>query len=810
MKINENIIWTDVTNLMNVDFLTGIQRVVREIVIRMLRMESIDLKLLCYDEAENCYRLLDNDIFYEYFAGKNGDKKEIMTKTAVQFTDIPSGSVFFDIDSVWNSRLKRSWLFPLLKQKGVKIVTQVYDIIPITHPQFAHENTCMNFMVYIGANIEYADLLIVSAQATVDALDKLCDDLGRPRKKCIVVPLGADFSVKAGEGEISDEVRDAALGKYILMVGTIEPRKNHSLVIDALENGLDEMGIRVIFAGRYGWNVDALRKRIETHPMLGKSLFFLERPDDAAIDYLYKNALAVAFPTFNEGFGLPMIEAFSRNTPVLASDIGVLREVGGSYADYFDPTDSGSFIEAVKKLASDEKMYAAKKERLKEYVPLTWDKCACLFADAVLSVCQNRDMVPDDTKVKQMVCLTARNDDILATLPFLEKYMPFITEMVICCPDKNVEELREKYKGRFALKFLTDSQVLNGAELPADHQTRNFFLRCLIMKNPVIDDVFIMTDDDYRPLREVDIPDFISSGRYKAYYCYDLNEWGGTYGAPTSFDLGMKHSREFLSANGYPTMMYSSHQPQIIDKRIFNEMTEKYPEITTKGVCEWCSYFNYGVGTYPDKFDAVPYISMCWPGACTDWKLYTLPDEYVFENHYSSLYEKGHIFYGLSDRAEDDCGGLIEEKKKRYAAELGRQMEARRVYEQFVRQYRASRGEMPSFTIAASPDRTGIVINSPDLLRLKSPEITRLQVTVDKNIIDEMNVSQMSVSYWYTSVKNEQLTGVFRTAIDNSDLNFLLPMRTPSKKCGAAYLHFVVTLEDRQIQQSVTIRTELV
>ena len=173
MKINENIIWTDVTNLMNVDFLTGIQRVVREIVIRMLRMESIDLKLLCYDETENCYRLLDNDIFYGYFAGKNGDKKEIMTKTAVQFTDIPSGSVFFDIDSVWNSRLKRSWLFPLLKQKGVKIVTQVYDIIPITHPQFAHENTCMNFMVYIGANIEYADLLIVSAQATVDALDKM-------------------------------------------------------------------------------------------------------------------------------------------------------------------------------------------------------------------------------------------------------------------------------------------------------------------------------------------------------------------------------------------------------------------------------------------------------------------------------------------------------------------------------------------------------------------------------------------------------------------------------------------------------------
>ncbi|MBP0963769.1 MAG: glycosyltransferase family 4 protein [Oscillospiraceae bacterium] len=799
-------IYSDITNLMKVDFLTGIQRVVREIVIRLIKYDSLKLNLLMYDEAENAYYLLDNNKFLTYFFNHKGEKKDVITDKVINFTDISSGAVFFDIDSVWNSRLKRSWLFPLLKQKGVKIVTQLYDLIPITHPQFAHENTCMNFMIYVGANIEYADLIIVSAKATADALDELCDKLGKERKKCVVVPLGADFSAKNSDEEVPEDIIKIASGRYILMVGTIEPRKNHSLVIDALDSGLAELGINVVFAGRIGWNVEELEKRIREHPLLGKNLFFLEKPNDAVVDLLYKNALAVAFPTFNEGFGLPMIEAFCRRTPVIASDIGVLREVGGEFADYFDPYDKESFIRAVKVLADDENTYLQKKALLEKFVPFTWDDSAKMFLSAVCSVNENLVQVPEDTRVKQMVVLTARNDDILATLPYLEKYMPFITEMVICCPDRNVDELKAAYKGRFELKFLTDSEVLDGAELPEDHQTRNFFLRCLILRKEIIDDVFIMTDDDYRPLREIQIKDFIDSNRYKAYYCYDLKKWDGTYGNPTSFDIGMSKTCQFLSEHGYPTMMYASHQPQIIDKKIFNEMTEKYPHVITSGTDEWSTYFNYGVGTYPDKFDVVPYISMCWPGAKTDWDLYVVPSEFVFENHYSVLYENGQVFEGLSDRFEDISEELISEKIKRYRSELEIQFDVRRVYDDYCSEYLASKNEMPSFTIVCTHDENQFLISTPEYIKLRAGSFTRVHITFDKDIKDWIGSECVKLNYWFTTNQNEILIPLHILNIDMEEPEFMLPMRAPNDCFESCQFHFRVILEDKNFERTIHMK----
>lgn len=915
-----NVVWIDVTNLMHVDFLTGIQRVVREVVIRILHMKNLKLNLVSYEEKRNAYVVLDNIKFYDYFKNHLGQRDNIYSRDLVQLTDFPSGSIFFDIDSVWNNRLKRSSFFPQLKQKGVKIVTMLHDLIPITHPQFCNENTCMNFMIYVGANIEYADLIIVSTQATADVLEQLCDKLEQPHKKYAVVPLGSDFyssdTSKSGQRlvisgsvsssnnrnelfraidlgldklsdnncsntnfmvyvnantsevnyimasdkyiitsdqdtskkicealssldisdkkcivtssmrgtmaniddsgslddenqDVSEEIKDIASGKYILMVGTIEPRKNHSLVIDALENGLADIDVKVIFAGRFGWNVADLEKRIKFHPLYNKKLFFIERPDDNTVDYLYKNATFVAFPTFNEGFGLPLVEAICHGTPVIASDIAVLREIGGDYVDYFDPESCESFVKTAKRLLCDERYYIEKKSKLTNYVPFTWDQSADLFAKAIMSVNENMMQVSNDIVVKQLVVLTARNDDILSTLPYLEKYMPFVTEIVICCPDNNVDELREKYSGRFTLKFLTDCEIIDGKALPEDHATRNYFLRCLMMKKAVIDDVFIMTDDDYRPLRQISVSDFVRDGRYVAYYCHDLNEWGGTYANPTSFDVGMKKSRKFLSEHGYPTMMYSSHQPQIIDKRIFNEMTEKYPNVIDSGLCEWCTYFNYGVGTYPDMFEVVPYISMSWPGANTDWKLYTVPKEFAFENHYSELYSPNRIFHDIPDGIENDSFEVIGQKIYRYMNDIEMQMSARKVYDDYCRSYRDKFKEMPSFTVVLSIDGSKVLISAPEFIKLKAGCVTRIEVTIDERIVEKAKGADMSLDYWFTDSNGKFLFDVRKQSIDKNELRFLLPVRTPNQKAQCQF-NMVYCINGTNLSGMIKIKSEIV
>lgn len=801
-------VYIDLSNLMKVNFITGIQRVVREIVIRMLKSNKFDLVLMIYVPEKRVFICLDNQQFYECFALGTASKSSVATDKTIAAENMQSGAVFFDIDSVWNSRLRRSWLFPILKSRGVKIVTQLYDLIPIQHPQYCHENTVLNFLVYIGANINYADLIITSAQATVKQLDILTDKLDTEHKKSVVVPLGCDFNADNNHNsKASNEVTEAVnAGKYILMVGTIEPRKNHKIVLDALDKGMGGTDMNVIFAGRIGWNVAELEKRIRNHHLNGKKLFYFDNASDDDIDALYKNAFAVAFPTYNEGFGLPIIEAFQRHTPVFASDIEVLHEVAGDFADYFDNTDCSSFINIVKKYADNPDEYNRLKAKLAEFVPYTWDKSA----DDMMKQLETM-FIPSDIKVpetvKQMAVLTARNDDILATLPYIDKFMPFITEIVLCCPEKNVDELKKSYKGRLQLKFLTDDELLAGNPLPDDHTKRNFFLRCLMMNNDIFDDVFIMTDDDYRPLCEINSDVFIKNGRYQTYHCYDLAKWQGTYGNYTSFDTSMFRTLEFLNKNNYPSYQYSSHQPQIIDRRIYKKMLAEHDGIQLQGLDEWSSYFNYSAYHYADIFEPQTYVSMCWPGARSDWDIFEQPEKFLFENHYSVLYQKGNIFEGFSETLNSDTIAENMEKTVIYTRELQKQKEGNTAYEAFCRNYELIHNEIPSYTIHISENQ--LAFHAPVNIQFKNDTWNRLPIYISDEVYKDFCAEKTVFSYFFSDFQGRPLSDMIDIRIKKNDKKVLVPIRVnqTARKC---VLNLKFTVENKNMQASAIIPTVII
>lgn len=805
-------IYIELTNLMNANFLTGIQRVVKENAIRMLEERMDDVVLMTYSGEKGSFVLLNKDFFIEYFKYNRCEKKKVTTNRTLDYTKIPAGSVFFDMDSVWHNRLKRSFLYPALKQRGVKIVTLLHDLIPITHPQFCHKNTTMNFMTYAGAVLLHTDLVIATTEATRKVLDKLTDTLGIERKKSVVIPLGSDFSKHIDDDGIAEEpdpeIVELATGKYILMVGTVEPRKNHKLLVDALDAGLaDETDVNIIFAGKIGWNIEEFIERMRNHPLFGKRLFFFEQPNDASIEYLYKNAFAVAFPTFMEGFGLPVIEAFQHNTPVIASNIEVLREIARGFANYFDNSSPEDFIKCVKKLIDNPEEYKKKKDNLKNYVPVTWDSVTAAVLEAIDTLNPAAKVDVTEETLKQMVVLTARNDDLLATLPFIEEFMPFIKEMVICCPDKNVDEIMSVYKGRLTLKFLTDSDVLTGMDLPEDHSTRNFFLRCLILKKDILDDVFIMTDDDYRPLREIKFEDFVKDGKYLSYYCYDLNEWQGRYRDYTSFDYCMQRSRDFLAANNYPTMMYSSHQPQIIDKRIFNDMIRRYPYIITTGVCEWCTYFNYGLHHYPDLFNPVPYTAMCWPGGRDNWDVYVQPKEFVYENHYATLYDENRFFSGFRKDFHEDIRTDNLKKTAMFFESLHKQTEWQAVYNSYCETLRFQNKDVPSITVVTGLDGN-TMINVPSFIQFKSDAFPKLPISVDKAVMEKYKNEDVILHYWFSNGRGGNLSGVHKVRIRPEAPKFKLNVPTPAfNQRGVFQLKIVVNDE---VIARASIKTNLI
>ncbi len=402
------------------------------------------------------------------------------------------------------------------------------------------------------------------------------------------------------------------------------------------------------------------------------------------------------------------------------------------------------------------------------------------------------------THLRQMVVLTARNEDIMASLPFIERYMGFIEELVVCCPERNITPFRENYKGRLSLRFISDDELLKGRPLPKDHQTRNFFLRCCLMEREELDDAFIMTDDDYRPMKPLTEEVFVSDGQYQGYYFYDTREWQGTYNDYTSFDTGVFATREFLSQIGYPRLQYSSHQPQVIDKRIFREMLRTHPGIELQPYCEWTTYFNFLHHHHPELLSPRPYVAMCWPGDLASWDLYIEPGEFLFENYYEEQYAQGGIFEGMSKVLCAHTEAENREKAKIYRSLVKEQFSARSVYKTYAAEYAREKGYDPCIAFYRD-DKGDLQLSLPERICLCEDSWTRIPVFIEKDVY--RGGEPISLSYHFLSRKGVPLLNSPEIPIETGDSELMLPVRSPKSAAGCT----VFTVKARGVSASCAL-----
>ena len=175
-------------------------------------------------------------------------------------------------------------------------------------------------------------------------------ELQRRRVPFDSVSLGAELDLSGSTNEIRRAVREVfeTPGQPYISVGTIEPRKNHWYLLDAFDlawtQGAD---VRLCILGKKGWKCDHVLERIKRHRQLGRRLFMFNDLSDGELKHCYGKARAVILPSLAEGFGLPVVEALSLGCRVWASDIPVLREVGGGYCLYFDLGSPQSLTELI-------------------------------------------------------------------------------------------------------------------------------------------------------------------------------------------------------------------------------------------------------------------------------------------------------------------------------------------------------------------------------------------------------------------------------------------------------------------------------
>jgi alpha-1,2-rhamnosyltransferase len=230
---------------------------------------------------------------------------------------------------------------------GLVLGVLQHDFIPVRQPQLVPETSTVAFQRWMTESLSRADFILAVSNAVAEECREELRSLGRHRiadERVGVCPNGANFKSGRVPGavraEVSEFVRGAVDGPY-LTIGTIEPRKNQTLVLEALDDVLEACPTeRFLIAGIVGWRGNEIAERIRAHRRYGTNVMLVENLSDAELDFAYKNAKAVVFPSLAEGFGLPIVEAMARGTRVFASGIPVHREVGAGACVYFDPGDA--------------------------------------------------------------------------------------------------------------------------------------------------------------------------------------------------------------------------------------------------------------------------------------------------------------------------------------------------------------------------------------------------------------------------------------------------------------------------------------
>ena len=371
-------IYIDVYSVMTTPVVSEIQRVVRETTRRLIQVQgraSWKLYLVRWQEEKSAFHILDNNMYLLWLEG-NATDSQCLSGQMLLAEQIPANSVFFDLDSVWMNKPSRSYLYSVLKHRDVKISALIYDIVPITQPQYIQvDKNYMSFPKYTDAVLAYADLIFINSRFVENELEQLAAQMGRQRPALVVAPLGSDFTLcRKSDPKIDQKVKQIARSApFLLTVDAVEPRKNHKVILDAFDHFLKKSGVNIIFVGQAGLGSQAVIKRIKRHPQNKKRIFHFEETNSETLSFLYQEALYTVVPTYVDGSGLPAVESLTAGTPALLSDIPVMHEAAGDYAGYFAPDDPEQLAKLVLRGLSEPDHYEEVRKKIASYRPASWD-----------------------------------------------------------------------------------------------------------------------------------------------------------------------------------------------------------------------------------------------------------------------------------------------------------------------------------------------------------------------------------------------------------------------------------------------------
>jgi glycosyltransferase involved in cell wall biosynthesis len=352
LRLDQPRLYVDVTATASSVLHTGIERVVRGVLSALLRLDQTQYRV-------EPVRLINGSYVHATRYGL-----QVLGYPPI---DLPedevrprTGDILLGLDWVADALPLNTALLDAWRVRGVRMMFVVYDLLPVRQPAWFPGGIADMHAHWLQCIGRYADGLLCISRCVADDVRHWFDE--HPPARRSALPLGYFYpgndlaSTRPSMGLPADAARvltQLRESPSFLMVGTIEPRKGHAMVLDAFEHlWADGVDANLVVIGRQGWMSDALAARMRTHPRAGVRLIWLEQASDEYLEQVYDSVRALVAASEAEGFGLPLVEAARRGLPVIARDIQVFREVSSTYASYFDGDDVNSLSAALRVAAS--------------------------------------------------------------------------------------------------------------------------------------------------------------------------------------------------------------------------------------------------------------------------------------------------------------------------------------------------------------------------------------------------------------------------------------------------------------------------
>jgi len=316
--------------------------------------------------------------------GKISRHKSMKISSRGQRINFTRNDVVLILGKPWDSPGMEQALTNAKAETGFLLAQVIYDLIIPLYPHLHHPTLFKNYTQYIFEAIYCSDLLLPISKCTEKDLSIFAKRLNLAMPKTKVIRLADEItSFKDKDSKPDARISDS----FIACVGTIEIRKNHTLLYYAYKLA-QEQGIKLpqlVIVGSRGWLTGDFQYLVEHDPVMKDNILLLDNINDQGLTWIYENCMFTVYPSFYEGWGLPVAESLANGKACIASNTSSIPEIGRDIIDYFSPHDTQACLNAIIKYL-DPKIREQKEVEIKNrYKPTSWENTLNQVIDGLAS-----------------------------------------------------------------------------------------------------------------------------------------------------------------------------------------------------------------------------------------------------------------------------------------------------------------------------------------------------------------------------------------------------------------------------------------